>query len=134
MGLMSIRGASTKGTSSLPPPTVPKAPRVSADASLPPTADWLPRSVVCCSGVSVSVTGALLLNDADCTRVIKSKSMVSEEIGLNPALEAAGGQVITTEQNFTSHVVIDRELLTAQNPMSDHELAVKFMAALEQAA
>lgn len=50
------------------------------------------------------------------------------------ALEAAGGHVVNTDQNFTSFVVVDRELVTAQNPMSDHELAAKFIAALEQAA
>jgi len=50
------------------------------------------------------------------------------------ALEAAGGNVITTEKNFTSHVIEDRELITAQNPMSDHELAQKFIAALDRAA
>jgi len=50
------------------------------------------------------------------------------------ALEAAGGKVITTDQNFTSFVVVDRELVTAQNPMSDHELAAKFIKALGQQA
>jgi putative intracellular protease/amidase len=50
------------------------------------------------------------------------------------ALEAAGGTVITTEADFVPHVIQDRELVTAQNPMSDHELAKKFIAALDQAA
>lgn len=49
------------------------------------------------------------------------------------ALEAAGGKIITAD-NFTSHVVVDRELVTGQNPMSDHELAAKFIAALDGAA
>ncbi|MGY6126917.1 type 1 glutamine amidotransferase domain-containing protein (plasmid) [Paraburkholderia strydomiana] len=49
------------------------------------------------------------------------------------ALEAAGAEVVTTDQNFTSYVVVDRELVTAQNPMSDHELARKFIAALDSA-
>ncbi|AUT64980.1 type 1 glutamine amidotransferase domain-containing protein [Paraburkholderia terrae] len=49
------------------------------------------------------------------------------------ALEAAGAEVVTTDQNFTSHVIVDRELVTAQNPMSDHELASKFIAALDRA-
>ena len=47
------------------------------------------------------------------------------------ALEAAGGEVITTEENFVSNVIVDRELVTGQNPMSDHELAAKFIQALE---
>jgi putative intracellular protease/amidase len=46
------------------------------------------------------------------------------------ALEAAGGHVVNTEQNFTSFVVVDRELVTAQNPMSYHELAAKFIEML----
>jgi putative intracellular protease/amidase len=50
------------------------------------------------------------------------------------ALEAAGGNVVNTDQNFTSFVVVDRELVTAQNPMSDHELAAKFIEVLDKAA
>jgi putative intracellular protease/amidase len=50
------------------------------------------------------------------------------------ALQAAGGEVITTDKDFTSFVVVDRELVTAQNPMSDHELASKFIEVLEQAS
>lgn len=45
------------------------------------------------------------------------------------ALEAAGGNVVNAD-NFTSYVVVDRELITAQNPMSDHELAARFIEAL----
>lgn len=45
------------------------------------------------------------------------------------ALEAAGA-VVSNADNFTSYVVVDRELITAQNPMSDHELAAKFIEAL----
>lgn len=45
------------------------------------------------------------------------------------ALEAAGAKVINAG-NFTPYVVVDRELITAQNPMSDHELAAKFIEAL----
>ena len=50
------------------------------------------------------------------------------------ALEAAGGEVVTTDKDFTSFVVVDRELVTAQNPMSDHELATKFIEMLDRAA
>jgi len=50
------------------------------------------------------------------------------------ALQAAGGEVITTDKDFTSFVIVDRELVTAQNPMSDHELASKFIEVLEQSA
>ncbi|MDR6291450.1 MULTISPECIES: type 1 glutamine amidotransferase domain-containing protein [Inquilinus] len=50
------------------------------------------------------------------------------------ALEAAGGNVVNTDQNFTSFVVVDRELVTAQNPMSDHELAAKFIEVLGKSA
>ena len=49
------------------------------------------------------------------------------------ALEAAGGKVVNTDQNFTSYVIVDRELVTAQNPMSDHELAAKFIESLAAA-
>lgn len=48
------------------------------------------------------------------------------------ALEAAGGKVANAD-NFISYVVVDRELITAQNPMSDHELAAKFIEALAAA-
>jgi putative intracellular protease/amidase len=50
------------------------------------------------------------------------------------ALEAAGGNVVNTDQNFSSFVVVDRELVTAQNPMSDHELAAEFIEVLGKAA
>lgn len=50
------------------------------------------------------------------------------------ALETAGGHVVNTDQNFTSFVVVDRELVTAQNPMSDHELAAKFIEMLGKTA
>lgn len=49
------------------------------------------------------------------------------------ALELAGAEVINAD-NFTSFVVVDRELITAQNPMSDHEVAAKFIEALNAAA
>jgi len=49
------------------------------------------------------------------------------------ALELAGAEVINAD-NFTSFVVVDRELITAQNPMSDHEVAAKFIEALAAAA
>jgi putative intracellular protease/amidase len=50
------------------------------------------------------------------------------------ALEAAGGNVVNTDKNFTPFVVVDRELVTAQNPMSDHALAAKFIEVLAKAA
>ena len=50
------------------------------------------------------------------------------------ALEAAGGNVVNTDKNFTPFVVIDRELVTAQNLMSDHALAAKFIDVLDKAA
>jgi putative intracellular protease/amidase len=49
------------------------------------------------------------------------------------ALESAGGKV-ENAANFKSFVVIDRELITAQNPMSDHELATRFLEALDATA
>ena len=48
------------------------------------------------------------------------------------ALEAAGGKVVNSKQNFVPFVIEDRELVTGQNPMSDHELATKFIQALER--
>jgi len=49
------------------------------------------------------------------------------------ALEAAGAEVVNAD-DFSSFVVVDRELITAQNPMSDHELAAKFIEVLDKAA
>lgn len=49
------------------------------------------------------------------------------------ALRAAGGEVITTPVNFEPNVVVDRELITGQNPRSDHPIAARFVAALDQA-
>ncbi|MEL1264480.1 type 1 glutamine amidotransferase domain-containing protein [Pseudoxanthomonas putridarboris] len=47
------------------------------------------------------------------------------------ALEAAGGRVTTASKPFEPNVVHDRELITGQNPRSDHALAAALVAALE---
>ncbi|WP_428028936.1 type 1 glutamine amidotransferase domain-containing protein [Ancylobacter sp.] len=49
------------------------------------------------------------------------------------ALGAAGGDVVTTPVDFEPHVVVDRELITGQNPRSDHPIAATFVAALDRA-
>lgn len=49
------------------------------------------------------------------------------------ALRAAGGKVTTTKVDFEPHVVEDRELITGQNPRSDHPLATALVAALDRA-
>ncbi len=50
------------------------------------------------------------------------------------ALKAAGGNVMTTPVDFEPHVVEDRELITGQNPRSDHLIAQKLVEALNRAA
>ena len=49
------------------------------------------------------------------------------------ALQAAGGEVITTTVDFEPNVIVDRELITGQNPRSDHPIAAKFVEALDRA-
>jgi putative intracellular protease/amidase len=49
------------------------------------------------------------------------------------ALEAAGGDVTTGAVDFEPNVVIDRELITGQNPRSDHPIAAAFGAELDRA-
>ena len=49
------------------------------------------------------------------------------------ALRAAGGDVSTNPIDFEPNVVEDRELITGQNPRSDHSLAAKLVAALDRA-
>lgn len=46
------------------------------------------------------------------------------------ALRLAGGDVSVTSTNFASNVVVDRELITGQNPASDHALAAALIDAL----
>jgi putative intracellular protease/amidase len=46
------------------------------------------------------------------------------------ALEAAGGKV-ATKDIFTPNVIQDRELITGQNPQSDHAITALFIAALD---
>lgn len=48
------------------------------------------------------------------------------------ALGTAGAQV-TTGADFEPHVIVDRELITGQNPRSDHRLASTLVQALDQA-
>lgn len=49
------------------------------------------------------------------------------------ALRAAGGEVITTSVDFAPHVIEDRELITGQNPRSDHPIAARLIALLDRA-
>jgi putative intracellular protease/amidase len=48
------------------------------------------------------------------------------------ALKTAGADVTTTPVDFEPYVVEDRELITGQNPRSDHPIAAKFIAALDR--
>ncbi|WP_075291501.1 type 1 glutamine amidotransferase domain-containing protein [Pararhizobium arenae] len=48
------------------------------------------------------------------------------------ALETAGGNLITTTVDFEPNVIEDRELITGQNPRSDHPIAARFVAALDR--
>jgi putative intracellular protease/amidase len=48
------------------------------------------------------------------------------------ALQAAGGKVTTGTIDFAPHVVVDRELITGQNPSSDHQLAARLVEALDR--
>jgi putative intracellular protease/amidase len=49
------------------------------------------------------------------------------------ALKTAGGNVITGA-DFEPHVIVDRELITGQNPRSDHMIAEKLIYALQRSA
>ncbi len=49
------------------------------------------------------------------------------------ALTIAGAKVITNPVDFEPHVIVDRELITGQNPRSDHPIAAKLIQALERA-
>ncbi|MBL6081938.1 DJ-1/PfpI family protein [Belnapia sp. T18] len=48
------------------------------------------------------------------------------------ALEAAGGRVTTNPVDFAPSVVVDRELITGQNPSSDHQLAAQMVEVLNR--
>lgn len=50
------------------------------------------------------------------------------------ALTAAGAKVETTPVDFDPFVVVDRELITGQNPRSDHPIAAKLIEVLEAAS
>lgn len=50
------------------------------------------------------------------------------------ALETAGGKVITSTTDFEPNVIVDRELITGQNPRSDHPVAKALVEALERRA
>ena len=49
------------------------------------------------------------------------------------ALEIAGGEVNVTTADFEPHVVEDRELITGQNPRSDHLIGRTLVRALDRA-
>jgi len=46
------------------------------------------------------------------------------------ALDTAGAEVINRSVDFEPHVIVDRELITGQNPRSDHPIAAKLVEAL----
>jgi len=46
------------------------------------------------------------------------------------ALTTAGGEVITGAVDFEPNVITDRELITGQNPRSDHAIAAKLIEVL----
>jgi putative intracellular protease/amidase len=48
------------------------------------------------------------------------------------ALQTAGGEVTTSTKVFVPHIEEDRELITGQNPASDHALAGALVNALDQ--
>ncbi|MBO9711640.1 DJ-1/PfpI family protein [Sphingomonas sp.] len=48
------------------------------------------------------------------------------------ALNLAGAEVSTTPEDFAPYVVEDRELITGQNPRSDHPIAKALIAALDR--
>jgi putative intracellular protease/amidase len=48
------------------------------------------------------------------------------------ALTAAGGKVHKTAVDFDPYVIVDRELITGQNPKSDHPIAAALIAALDR--
>ena len=50
------------------------------------------------------------------------------------ALSTASGKVITGSVDFAPHVIVDRELITGQNPRSDHPIAAKLIEALRKKA
>ena len=48
------------------------------------------------------------------------------------ALRAAGGDVVTAQVDFEPHVIVDRELITGQNPRSDHWIGEALIKALDK--
>lgn len=48
------------------------------------------------------------------------------------ALRLAGGEVTTTPVDFAPNLVVDRELITGQNPSSDHLIAASLVEALDR--
>jgi putative intracellular protease/amidase len=51
---------------------------------------------------------------------------------VSDALRLAGGEVSQGAVDYQPHVVADRELITGQNPRSDHQLAARFIEALDR--
>ena len=49
------------------------------------------------------------------------------------ALRLAGGEVTTGKADFASNLMVDRELITGQNPASDHPIAAALVKALDRA-
>ena len=53
---------------------------------------------------------------------------------VNDALHIAGGDVSISDKGiFQPYLIEDRELITGQNPPSDHQMAERFVKALDRA-
>lgn len=63
----------------------------------------------------------------------RAKAFYAKDPSMNQALRDAGGEVVVTDVDFAPNVVIDRELITGQNPRSDHPIAQALVAALDRA-
>ena len=75
----------------------------------------------------------------DCRQAVDGQNLAqfsNLDVATNDRAElrqTAGGDVSTNPVDFDPNVVEDRELITGQNPRSDHPIAAKLIEALDRA-
>ena len=73
---------------------------------------------------------AFWANDPAVNQVHTLRAVIQEGLDSYAGVFVPGGQVITGSVDFAPNVVVDRELITGQNPRSDHSIAAKLIEVL----
>ncbi len=92
----------------------------------------MPRATECASGWMYAGYGMTVFSSSE--EVAAEKTLLHGKLcfDMPTALRAAGAKLSTSPTDSEPNVVVDRELITGQNPSSDHLIAAKLIDALDR--